>query len=58
MKRQAMILFALLGATAVAAQDGADSCGLAQWHGREAEIEELLNNAEVVSIEDVGQSQL
>ena len=54
MKRQGLILFALVAATAVAAQEVDDSCALGQWHGSAAEIEELLNNAEVLSVEDIG----
>ena len=54
MKRHGLILFALVAATAVAAQEVDDSCALGQWHGRAAEIEEQLNNAEVLSVEDIG----
>ena len=54
MNRWDLILFVLVAATAVAAQDGDDSCALGQWHGRAAEIEELLNDAEVLSVEDIG----
>ncbi len=54
MKRWGLILFVLVAATAVAAQDVDDSCALGQWHGRAAEIEELLNGAEVLSVEDIG----
>ncbi len=53
MKRHGSILFALVAATAVAAQEVDDSCALGQWHGSAAEIEELLNNAEVRSVEDI-----
>ena len=54
MKRQGLILLALVAATAVAAQEVDDLCALRQWHGRAAEIEELLKNAEVLSVEDIG----
>ncbi|MGH9321398.1 MAG: hypothetical protein ACRD21_08550 [Vicinamibacteria bacterium] len=55
MKRSVLLLLALLSApvSLLEAQDAAHQCPI-DWVGRNAEIEELLRTADLVSVEDVG----